>query len=249
MRFCYFLLPLLLGVTSVVHAQSIPSSVTIAAILPLTGNAASIGDLIRSGLILGVEECNKKNAASGPKFHLVIEDTQSDKTKAVSAYRRLIDVDKVKVVITASSGHALALKPLAERDRTLLFADVTHPEATRNSDFILRHSNVIEFDARVMAEAIKNRGIATAAIVFQEDDFGLAYANALSRRLAEDKIDAIALGYSVEDENVRPVLLKAQAADGVVIVAVGSKAGLIPRQLREVAFQWKAFRRMSAGRR
>src|SRR5438309_10968798 len=58
------------------------SIIKIAALLPLTGNSSSQGELIKQGLDLALEDIDQ----SKTKIQIIYEDTQADPKKAVSAY-------------------------------------------------------------------------------------------------------------------------------------------------------------------
>ncbi len=113
-----------------------PAMLKVGAILPLSGPASGIGDTMKAGLVLAEREINARQ--NELKIEVRFEDTRSETKNAVSAFKRLVDVEGVEIIFTVVSGAAMALKPLAERQRVFLFANVAHPAITQDSSYILR---------------------------------------------------------------------------------------------------------------
>jgi branched-chain amino acid transport system substrate-binding protein len=68
--------------------------IKIGAILPLTGDNASYGIALKKGMDLAIDEINEKRI-NGKKLDVVFEDSQSDPQKAVNAFNKLVNADKV----------------------------------------------------------------------------------------------------------------------------------------------------------
>jgi branched-chain amino acid transport system substrate-binding protein len=94
--------------------------VKIGAILPLTGPFASIGETMRDGIQLAMEDPLVQNGRF--EYQLVIEDVPMETTKGVLAFQKLASVDNVRAVITLNSALGVALKPLANAKKILLFS-------------------------------------------------------------------------------------------------------------------------------
>lgn len=75
------------------------ASIRIGAVLPLTGPSATIGEDIRRGIMLGVDEVNASGGVLGKKLALIVEDSANNPSTALTAARKLATVDKVPAVI------------------------------------------------------------------------------------------------------------------------------------------------------
>ena len=71
----------------------------IGAEIALTGTYAWIGVPSREGLDVGIEEVNASGALGANKLKVVIEDTASDKTQAISLINRFKARDKAIMVL------------------------------------------------------------------------------------------------------------------------------------------------------
>ncbi len=73
--------------------------IKIGAILSLTGYAASYGEYAQKAISLAVDEINKTNGINGRKIEVIFEDDKTDAKSAVSAFQKLVNIDKVNAVI------------------------------------------------------------------------------------------------------------------------------------------------------
>lgn len=98
--------------------------IRIGSLFSVTGPPAVVGDKMRKGLELAVEQINARGGVGGRKLEIVFYDPAGDTAKAVDQTRRLVSRDKVDVVVGggSQSGIALAMKPVLERAGTLFMA-------------------------------------------------------------------------------------------------------------------------------
>jgi len=97
----------------VCQAQSQP--IRIGAFLSVTGPAAFLGDPEQKTLELYVEKLNAAGGVLGRKVELVAYDSAGDAEKARGYVKRLIEQDKVDVLVGGSTtGETMAAVPLAE---------------------------------------------------------------------------------------------------------------------------------------
>ncbi len=90
-------------------------SIKIGAFLAVTGPAASLGDPEQKTLELYVEKLNKAGGVLGRKLELVSYDAAGDAEKARTFVKRLIEQDKVDVIVGGTStGETMAAVPLVE---------------------------------------------------------------------------------------------------------------------------------------
>lgn len=87
-------------------------AITIGAILPLTGNAASYGTSLKRGLDIAFNESDVR---------LYYEDSKGDPKTAVNAVNKLINVDKVELLIgDMFTNTTMAIVPIASKNNILL---------------------------------------------------------------------------------------------------------------------------------
>ena len=104
---------LALALPAAVQAQAQP--IRIGAFLSVTGPAAFLGDPEQKTLELYVEKLNAAGGILGRKLELVAYDSAGDAEKARGYVKRLIEQDKVDVLVGGSTtGETMAAVPLAE---------------------------------------------------------------------------------------------------------------------------------------
>jgi branched-chain amino acid transport system substrate-binding protein len=84
------------------------------AVYTITGPTAYLGDSMKTSVEMKVEQINKQGGIDGHPIKLIIYDAAAESTKAVMAAKRLIEQDKIDVLIAGGnfSGPALAIVPI-----------------------------------------------------------------------------------------------------------------------------------------
>ena len=106
----------LVGVLSVAVPAAGQEPIRIGAFLSVTGPAAFLGDPEQKTLELYIERINAGGGVLGRKLELVAYDDGGDADKARTFTKRLIEQDKVDVIVGGSTtGTTMAAVPLAEQ--------------------------------------------------------------------------------------------------------------------------------------
>ena len=94
---------------------------------PLSGDAAAYGESIRRGVDLAIKDMGPANV------QIIAEDTKCSGPESVSAIQKLINVEKVQVVIgEVCSGATLPAAPIAAQYKVLMVsASATSPMITQ----------------------------------------------------------------------------------------------------------------------
>lgn len=143
-------------------------TILIGAILPLTGDQSSYAIQLKKGMDLAVE-LNNQN--SSRKIRILFEDDQGDAKKAVSAYRKLVDVNNIQMIIGGMfSSSTLAIAPAAEKDRRVLLSPTASAiDITTAGDYIFRIYPSDEYDGFFLANfAYDSLGVKNVAILYEQ---------------------------------------------------------------------------------
>ena len=89
---------------------------------------------------MAVDEINEAGGIDGRMIELVVEDSKCSAQDAITAYKKLTDVEDVKIILgTSCSGAMLGAAPLAEAEGVVLFsASATNPDIAEAGDYIFR---------------------------------------------------------------------------------------------------------------
>jgi len=124
---------------------------------PLTGEVASLGENIKKAVEFARDEINS-NPGNTRKVEIVFEDGKCEGKSAANAGAKLINTDKVKMIIGGiCSNETLAVAPLAEASKVVLLSPAsTNPDITNSGDYIFRLMPSDTFQGKFVADYIYN---------------------------------------------------------------------------------------------
>ena len=143
------------------------------ATLPLTGDAAAWGKNTQEGIDLAVEEINSTGGILGRKIIVIYEDTKALPKEGVSAYQKLVTVDKVHSIIDDSvSSVTLAIAPMAKKDDVVILSTgATAPKISEAGIFRIWNSDA--YEGEVSADfTINTMGLRSVAILYINNEYG-----------------------------------------------------------------------------
>ncbi len=117
--------------------ESTQQRIKIGVVYGFTGAAQVWSEYGRMGLELAKDEINSSGGINGKQVELVFEDSRSNPTQSVAAYRKLTKIDQTRIVLGDVWDFLTnPLIPLAERDKVILFSPTVMPDAVeRTNDY------------------------------------------------------------------------------------------------------------------
>jgi len=212
------------------------------AILPLTGGAAMLGENVRNGIQLAVDEINAGGGINGRAIQVEFGDSKDEPKEGVSLMTRFTSVNKYPAVITAMTAITAPLIPIAERSKTVVFATmVSSPTFADQSEYLFRCFTRAETEVPPLANiAYKRLGMHTIASLYVDDDFGRGYSERFRtefEKLGGRIVEQIPFTRGGADFRNTITKLKTTDADGIYLVGYDKAMGLIPKQLREMGIE------------
>ncbi|MBQ2697224.1 MAG: ABC transporter substrate-binding protein, partial [Clostridia bacterium] len=180
-----------------------------------------------------------KGEVLGKKIELVPVDNKSDDVEAVAAAARLVDSEKVHVVIGSwGSSVAIAAGPTFEAAKVpAIGTSCTNPNVTLGNDYYFRVCYLDDFQGTLLANYAKtNLGAAKAAVIYDVSD---AYAVGLYKyfkeAFGEENIVAEAK-FNKGDQDFTAQISDVMSKNPDVIFAPSgyTEAGLMMKQAREL---------------
>ena len=149
-------------------------NIKIGSVLSVTGPAAFLGDPELKTLQLYIEKINAAGGVLGRKLELVHYDDGSDAAKANGFTKRLIESDKVDVLIGGTTtGATMAMAPLVERASMpfiSLAGAVVIIDPVKKWVFKTPHTD--RMAAEKVFEDMKKRGISKVGLLSETSGFG-----------------------------------------------------------------------------
>ncbi len=148
--------------------------IRIGAIFSVTGPASFLGEPEKNTAKMLEEDINKAGGLLGRKVEIIVYDDETDATKAVTAYDRLIKKDKVVAVVGPStSGSTLAIVPKAEAAKIpLVSAAAAKKIVVPVKYWVFKTPQSDELAVKAIFKYAKKVGIKNIAIITASDAFG-----------------------------------------------------------------------------
>jgi branched-chain amino acid transport system substrate-binding protein len=197
--------------------------IKIGSILSVTGPAGYLGDPELKTLQLYIEKINAKGGVLGRHLELVHYDDASEAGKANGFAKRLIESDKVDIIIGGTTtGATMAMYPLVEKATTpfiSLAGGVPIVEPVKKWMFKTPHTD--RMAAEKVFEDMKKRGISKVALLSETSGFGASGRKETQTVAGKYGITLVAdETYGPKDSDVTAQLAKIKAVPGVQAVFV-----------------------------
>lgn len=195
----------------------------IGSLLSVTGPAAFLGEDMKAGLELGVEEINAAGGINGQMIEWTFYDVESQTQKAITATRRLINQDKVDVIVSGGnmSGIALAIAPLAETAKVPFISSegamaIVNPVEERQWVFkaTVDDNEVLER----IADYFEKQGITKVALLADTSGFGQGAVTQMEIVGPARGLDVIYESFGPADTDMIPQLTRIREAGAEAII-------------------------------
>ncbi len=210
--------------------------VKIGVVLPLTGPIAAFGQTSKGGLDIAYEQNAKLK--NGDTVQLVVLDDRGDKVEAATAVKRLLDKDKVAVILgEVASSNSMAMAPVAEKAKTPMITHAsTNPRVTKGKKYVTRACFIDPFQGAVAAKYAMDNGYKTAVVVTdakQDYSVGLSKAFKKAYEAAGGKIvKTVLINSGDKDFNAQVATLKAANPGIIAFTGYYPEGALLVKQAR-----------------
>jgi branched-chain amino acid transport system substrate-binding protein len=220
----------------------------VGAIFSVTGGATLLGDPEKKTVHMVVDKVNETVGVNRHRLDVLIEDDQTDATKAVTAAQKLIYSDKVLVIVGPStSGASLAIKSICEKARIPMVscaaaeAIVTPVEEFR---FIFKTPQKDSHVVMKIIDQMSKMGITRIAILSETLPFGQ-----LGRKLLQEHAQAKGIEvvgdetYGPADPDLNPLLQKIAAAQPQAVVnwSIVPAQSAVPKEMKRLGMTMPLF--------
>jgi branched-chain amino acid transport system substrate-binding protein len=210
-----------IGMTAAAGVAEAADPIKIGSFLSVTGGASFLGDPEKKTLEMYVDKLNKDGGVQGRKIELVVYDDAGAGDKAATFAKRLIESDKVDLIIGGSTtATTMAAIPVVERAEVpfiSLAGAVPIVDPVKKWVFKTPHTDRMAAE-KVFAD-MKKRGLTKIALISEDAGFGksghdqsLLVAKSFGIDIAADEV------YSPKDPDVTAQLTKIKNAAGVQAV-------------------------------
>ena len=193
-------------------------TIKIGLMAPLSGENSAFGYSVLKGVQLAKKELAADN------IEIILGDSQCDKGKAPEVMKKLIDQGVVAVIGEICSGASLAALPLANQYKIpLISPGSTSPELSIQNDYFFRTVPPDSLQGRYAANLMYERNYRKLAILYSNEDYGVAFQNVLKENFEGLRGSVVAdVPFEVNTIDLKTEITKIQESHPDVIYIVSN---------------------------
>ena len=235
--------------------------IKIAGIFALTGRAAHIGTAQRDAVLLAIDEVNAQGGINGRKLEMVMEDTESNPTKAVIALKKVMESEDVVTIIGPTlTGTAMAMRGFIEKEQIPTFmhsgGDVILKAPLKKDDpnslpkWTFKSPYKAADAMGKICEYMKKQGIKKIGFLYSNEGFGKDGLKNVEVQAPKYGIEIVAAeAFQPKDVDMTAQLtrINAKGVDGIIAWTVGPAMGIIPKNVKQLGIKAPLFECHGAG--
>ena len=239
------LLITLYGAASVSYAQTVRIGLS----GPFTGGSSPMGESMRNGVRLAVDEINSAGGIQGVPIELIERDDTANEKVGAKIAEELTRSRVVATIGIVNTGVGLASIDHYQRTRIpLVVAVSTGPMLTRKfappaaaANYVFRVSPTLDLEARVLAADLKKKSLTRVALLADNTAYGESGATAFAEQARLAGLDLVSqFRFKIGESDMSSLIKNARAAGAQAIVGwgIGPELAAIAKAMR--AAGWRA---------
>ncbi len=211
----------------------------IGALFAMTGEGSFYGEVMSAGSQLAVDQVNSSGGVAGHTFELAIEDHRSGNVDAaVSAARKLLNVDGATVLLSSFTAPTVAVQPMAVNQGVLMLngggvgSDLVGKQNLYNNRML-----GAQLLPAMVAWSAKRYDAQRVATIFWNDAAGRSDNKAVKQGCARAGCTVVAEephAIGATDYSAQLARIRAANPDMLVIGSYGNDVGYIIQQARRI---------------
>lgn len=216
--------------------------IKIAAVAPMTGESAKMGEDISRAAQLAVDEWNSKGGVLGRKIELLIGDDRADPKDAVSVASRMVSQGVVAIVGHYNSSCTIPASNIYNEAGIVMITPAsTNPMVTdRGYRTIFRTCGRDDQQGKVEAEFATNElKVKRVAILHDKTTYGQGLADEFRKNLWSEIEVVLYEGVARGDKDFTAILTRVKSLQPDLLMFGGlyPEGGLIAKQMRELGLK------------
>jgi len=216
--------------------------VVIGSISPLTGTNAVQGLDMKRGEQLALEEINAAGGICGRPLKIIWEDTESSAKGGMDAVHKLVEINKVPLIIGAySSGISLPTGQWTNSKKVIQIAEAsTSPKLREIGPYFFNIIGLDEVMGTLLAEFALESGANTFASITVNNPFGIGieiWTKKIVDKAGKKWLEAVRYDEKKTDYRAEIERLFAKKPEVVFFTAYGTESKLILKQAYEMGLK------------
>ena len=205
--------------------------------LPLTGPVAILGKSVEDALLLAKNQINNTKY----NYEFVFEDDAFNPKIAVDTVNKLINIDKIDVLISFGSPVGNVVSPIAEQAHIVHINDFASDPNVAKGNYNFLHYTPPYKDSTLFVSELKKRNIKKLVFFGQQDNPGVgALIGAFEKDIINTDIKVLATEkFNTGTMDFRTSILKVKnlGADIYVLEATSPELEILTKQLRQAGIK------------
>jgi len=218
------------------QAPSGEDKILIGWIGPLTGQSAVLGMDSATAAQIAIEEINAQGGVNGKKLELIVEDDQYDTAKSITAYKKLVEVDKVKIILINTYSSVFALAEQAKKDNVILIDPLDCSEIIGSvGENVYCIATDTKSIAQVLTEQISKSGTKKIGVLYANGDEFMPLINSYLTEMLNGQLTVTSESHIFGTGDFRTTLTKMKNAGINELVFLGyDETGIAMKQARDL---------------
>ncbi len=213
--------------------------IKVGVVLDITGAGASLGVPERQTVELLADQVNAAGGINGRKLKLYIEDNQSTEDGAAKATSKLLNTEKVDILLGASrTGPSLAMRPLAEKAEKPMISFAANAKIVDGSKWVFKTAQNDRVVLEKMVDDMKAKGITKVAVARDASGFGEGIPEMLTEIGKSAGITVTTVqkfAPDATDFTAQMIALRDSQPQAVLIWGIPPAAGLAQKAYKQLA--------------
>lgn len=221
--------------------KSSEETTSIGVISALTQHGADWGTEEKNAIELAVAEINIAGGIDGKQIKLIVEDSGTDPTKTITAYKKLTEVNGIKFIVGPTwEASTAAIAPLAAKENVLLISPSAYKNIqNQNSSHLFSTYPPYYYEIRGLIPFFEEHNMTRFVIIYHNEYFSELMKNFFVNEAEQNNWTiSKTLARDVEDRDYRTSLLQLKNLNIDAIYAPlavdDPDLGLLMKQMREL---------------
>ncbi len=217
--------------------------IKIAFVSPLTGDVAAMGQGMKNGAMLAIEDANNKYKDLGFTFELMPLDDRADPKEAVNAANQIISDKNVYGIIGhLNSGCSIPASAVYnKRNMVMISPASTNPKLTQQGlENVFRLCTTDDVQGTFAADRLLKIGLKNIAVIHDKTPYGQGLAEEFKKTIEAGNGKVLSFeGISMGDKDFNAILIKMKTLrpDAIYFGGMYQEGGLLSRQAKEMGLR------------
>jgi len=226
-----------IAVLVIIFMRQAEKKIKIGAVLSISGPASYVGEEVKDGMLLAVDEINSWGGIDGKKIELIIEDSKTNTQEGEEAFNKIEASYRPVLYVSTLSSVSMALAPLAEKNEVVpIGLVVTTPKLTEQNEWVFRYYATAKAEVLPILSMLEEWKVKKLGILYLNDDYGTSVFKLLKKEF--ERTGGVVTGetFEVKDSDFKEQIAELKDMEAIYAVGFDSNLKNVFKQLKKEDF-------------